>query len=50
MSLDLDLFDLEYGRGHEARSPDLSCLSLNLRRLGLWQMLCLLLRYSTSLA
>ena len=39
-----------HGRGHEARSPDLSCLSLNLRRLGLWQRLRLSLSYSTSLA
>ena len=38
------------GRGHEARSPDLSCLPLNLRRLGLWQRLCLFLSYSSSLA
>ena len=41
---------LPNGRGHEARSPGLSCISLNLRRLGLSKRLCLFLSYSTSLA
>ena len=41
---------MPHGRGHEARSLDLSCLFLNLHRLGVWQGLCLSLSYSTSLA